>query len=159
MKQLIIIVLVFGFSLSSLSQSGNSVIASAGGSDSKSGINLSWTLGELMVPAYTGSNLTLAHGFQPQLFITSVEEKIGVQLVVKVYPNPAGDRLMLQFDEAVEAGMTVAFIDGNGKTVLSAVIDKGISESNLDLNSLTPGIYFMKITRGSLVNVYKVVKL
>lgn len=31
MKQLIIIVLVFGFSLSSLSQSGNSVIASAGG--------------------------------------------------------------------------------------------------------------------------------
>lgn len=112
-----------------------------------------------MVPAYTGNNLTLAHGFQPQLFITSVEEKIGVQLVVKVYPNPAGDRLMLQFDEAVEAGMTVAFIDGNGKTVLSAVIDKGISESNLDLNSLTPGIYFMKITRGSLVNVYKVVKL
>jgi hypothetical protein len=93
------------------------------------------------------------------VIVTSVEENLGILVNVKVYPNPAGDYLNIQFEEPVEKQITLTLFDASGKPVINDVVEPASSEKIINIHSLPGGIYFLKLTRGKLINVYKVVKL
>jgi hypothetical protein len=159
MKRLIfgLFLLFFAFSLNA--QIKQEVIASAGGYNVNGGLSISWTLGETIIPTFTSGNLTLTHGFQQQLVVTAIEENIDLAVNIKVYPNPASDVVNISFEEPLEGEINVSILDSQGKLVKKDMIEAAITEKQINLQELPAGVYYLRMTKGKLVNVYKVVKL
>ena len=101
----------------------------------------------------------LTHGFQQQLIITTVEEKLDVLVNIKVYPNPASDVVNIQFEAAVDEQIILTVLDSSGKLVKRDLIEVALTEKQVNMQDLPAGIYYLRLTKGKLVNVYKVVKL
>jgi hypothetical protein len=136
------------------------VIASAGGYNTATGISISWTLGETIIPSYGPTNgLILTHGFQSVLRTVKVEENIETPVKVTVFPNPASDYLNISFAEPLDAEVNLLLLDSEGKLFKTQVIDAATSEIQISFQELPTGVYILKLTKGKLSNVYKVIKL
>jgi hypothetical protein len=161
MKRYILIFILGSFALSASSQVKQEVIASAGGYNVNGSLSISWTLGETIVPTFKSQDgsLILTHGFQQKLIITAVEENIDLLVNLKVYPNPASEVINIQFDEPVDGEITVAILDSQGRLVKRETVEADMVEKQINLQELPAGIYYLRLTKGKLVNVYKVVKL
>jgi hypothetical protein len=147
--------------LSASSQYKQDVIASAGGYNTATGISISWTLGETIIPTFKSADntLILTHGFQQQLIITTVEENLENLVTVTVYPNPASDNVNIRFEEAIDDEVNLMLINSQGKPVKSLIIEATTIEKQINLQDLPAGVYYLKLIKGKLSNVYRVVKL
>lgn len=137
------------------------VIASAGGYSVATGISISWTLGETIIPNFTSPDGTikLAHGFQQKLVITKVEELIEETVSVTVYPNPASDYVRIEFEQEIDSEIRISLIDFRGKVIRADLIAAGTLIHELNMQTLSSGIYYIRLQKGKFVNVYRVVKL
>jgi hypothetical protein len=158
-------ILVFVTILIALSLSGQKqeVIASAGGYNSAGGISISWTLGETIIPTFqddpVNPTIILTHGFQQQLIVTTVEENLLELVNVTVYPNPASDILNIRFEEPLDGKVDVYVLNQRGSLVLTDFIEATTVEKQINMTEYPAGIYFVRLVKGKLSNVYKVVKL
>jgi hypothetical protein len=159
MKRLIIIFIGAIFTLSALAQAKQGGVASTGGNDTNGNISLNWTLGKLIVPTFSKGNVSLSHGYNIKLIVTAYDENLDFRVDIKVYPNPASEYINIQFEEILTDVVSVTMIDSNGKLVMSDVISQGMSEKLINIQDLPSGLYYLRLIRGKLVNVYKVVKL
>jgi hypothetical protein len=159
MKRLIIILITMFYVSAAGAQNKQEEIASSGGYKVNGGLSISWTLGETIIPASKNGNLVLIPGFQEMMMITKVEENIDVQVHIKVFPNPAGEILNIQFDALVEDEIELTIVDFEGVLVKKDIIETALTEKQVDLKNLPPGIYFLRLAKGRLLNIYKVVKL
>jgi len=161
MKRCIFVLICLVFVLSATAQVKQEVIASAGGYNVNGALSISWTLGETIIPTLTSQDgsLILAHGFQQKLIITAVEENLDLQVKIKVYPNPASEVVNIQFEEPVDGEIDVAILDSQGKLIKRETIESAIVEKQINLQDFPAGIYYIRLTKDKLVNVYKVVKL
>ncbi len=64
---------------------------------------------------------------------------------VKVYPNPANDRLYIRHLPAQENSGTLRLIDRLGRIVLEQPFFQS-PNAELDISSLTDGIYFLEVS-------------
>jgi hypothetical protein len=154
-------ILVFFTALYALSLSGQKqeVIASAGGYNSAGGISISWTLGETIIPTFSSGDLILTHGFQQQLIVTTIEDNLEELVNVTVYPNPASEVLNLRFEVPVEGEIDVYLLNQQGQLVKTDIIEAATLEKQINMQEYPAGIYFLRLVKGKLSNVYKVVKL
>jgi len=161
MKRYIFILISLLFALSGYGQIKQEVIASAGGYNVNGGLSLSWTLGETIIPTFTSKDgsLILTHGFQQKLIVTAVEENLDVLVKIKIFPNPAIEVVSIQFDEPVDGEIVLSVLDSQGRLVKRDMIESSIVEKQINMQDLPAGIYYIRMTKGKLVNVYKVVKL
>jgi len=159
MKRTLLFLITVFFVISASGQVKQEVIASAGGYDTNGSLSISWTLGETIIPTFTNGNLVLTHGFQQQLIITTVEENLEVLINVTVYPNPASDIVNIRFESPVEGEITITLFDSQGRLFKTDVIESAMIEKQINLQDIPAGIYYLRLTKGKLVNVYKVVKL
>ncbi|MCX6333817.1 MAG: T9SS type A sorting domain-containing protein [Bacteroidia bacterium] len=161
MKRSVLILITLFFALSASSQYKQDVIASAGGFNTATGISISWTLGETIIPNFKSADnsLILTHGFQSQVIITTVEENLETLVTVTVYPNPASDNVNIKFEEAIDDEVNLVLINSQGKPMKSVIIEATTIEKQINLQDLPAGVYYLKLTKGKLKNVYKVVKL
>jgi hypothetical protein len=146
---------------SAFSQFKQDVIASAGGYNEAAGISISWTLGETIIPTFQSADnsIILTHGFQQQLIITAIEENLETMVSVTVYPNPASDILNIRFDEPLDEDVRLMIINAQGKPVRILVIEAATYEKQISLQDIPSGVYNLRLIKGKLSNVYKVVKL
>ena len=158
MKHYIFILVILFFAISANAQK-QEVISSAGGYNTNGGLSLSWTLGETIIPTFKNGDLILTHGFQQVLIITSVEENIDVLVNVKVFPNPAGEYVNIRFESPLEGEISLSLIDSQGKLFKNDIIESTLIEKQINLQDLPAGIFYLRLTKGRLINVYKVVKL
>jgi hypothetical protein len=135
------------------------VIASAGGYNTNGTLAISWTLGETIIPTFTSGSLILTHGFQQDIWITDVEKNIDSPVKITVFPNPASDNINILFDEPTDTEVNVYLLDSQGKLLKTGVIENATSETEMNLQDIPAGIYYLKLIKGNLSNVYKVVKL
>jgi len=63
---------------------------------------------------------------------------------LKVYPNPANDMVTIVMPEA--SGAVVSLTDINGKLVKSMVVAAGQTETILNVNDLSQGVYVLNVT-------------
>jgi hypothetical protein len=154
---LFIFTILITFSLSA--QVKQEVIASAGGYSVASGVSLSWTLGETIIPTFTNGNLTLTHGFQQQLIVTAVEENLEDVVKVTLYPNPASDVVNIKLESPLDGEVKLFLLDSRGKLIKTDFMEETAVEKEINLQDLPAGLYLLKMTKGKLSNVYKVVKL
>jgi hypothetical protein len=162
MKRFIFTFIAILFVLSLFSQgTKQEVISSAGGNDTGNGISISWTLGETIIPTFKSADnsLVLTHGFQQQLIITAIEENIEVLINVKIYPNPAGANINIKFETPVVGVIRVFLLNSRGEPVKTDQIESAASEKQINMQDMPAGLYFIKLIKGKLTNVYKVVKL
>lgn len=159
MRRFIIVIMAALFELSAGAQVKQEVIASAGGYNAASGISLSWTLGETIIPTFTSPNLILTHGFQQQVVVTAVDENLEDQVRITVFPNPASDIVNIEFGQPVEAEVQVTILNSLGNIVRTEFIEPAMVEKQINLQDLPAGIYYFKLIKGKLGNIYKVVKL
>jgi hypothetical protein len=62
------------------------------------------------------------------------------QLNFNLYPVPTSDKLFIEIEN--KTNVSIEIIDGTGKVL----IDELYSQSGIDVNELTQGLYFLKIT-------------
>jgi hypothetical protein len=154
---LFIFTILLAFSLSA--QVKQEVIASAGGYSVASGVSLSWTLGETIIPTFTNGGLTLTHGFQQQLIVTAVEENLEDVVKVTLYPNPASDIVNIKLGSPLDGEVKLFLLDSRGRLIKTDFMEETAVEKEINLQDLPAGLYLLKMTKGKLSNVYKVVKL
>jgi hypothetical protein len=163
MKRNILITTLMLFTLAAAAQVKQEVIASAGGYDKSAdnSISISWTLGETIVPTFTSQDgsLILTHGFQQKLIITAIDENLEEPVKVTIYPNPASEVINIQFESSTDKEISLYLLDSQGRLVKTDKIEVATINKTIDLQELPAGIYYLRLTKGKLVNVYKVVKL
>jgi len=160
MKRILFLLVTALFTLSAASQK-QEVIASAGGYNVATGISISWTLGETIIPTFTSQDgtIVLTHGFQQQLIITTVEETLETMVTVTVFPNPASEIVNIEFEQPVDGEIKLVLLNSQGKFVRTDVIEAATVIKQINLQEFPSGIYYLKLIKGKLSNVYKVVKL
>ena len=159
MKRFIFVFTVILFAFSASAQIKQEVIASAGGYNVTSNISISWTLGETIIPTFTSPNLILTHGFQQQVIVTAVLENFENQVKITVFPNPASDNVKIVFEELVDGEVKIFMLNSLGKLVKTDFIEPAMIEKEINLQDLPAGVYYFRLIKGNLSNVYKVVKL
>jgi hypothetical protein len=139
------------------------VIASAGGYNVASGgsISISWTLGETIIPTFTSSDgsLVITHGFQQKLLIPTFVENLDIKVKVTIFPNPTSEIINIEFDTPTDSEITLFLLNNQGSSVQTIQIGKASLNKEINMQVLPSGIYYLRMVKGKLVNVYKVVKL
>lgn len=163
MKRYILTLVIFFLALSIKAQVKQEVIASAGGYDvvgsGSDALSISWTLGETIIPTFTNGDLTLTHGFQQQMIITAVEENIDVLVNITIYPNPAQDLVNIRFEGPLDGRVDITILDSQGRLIMKDRVESTSVEKQLNLQGIPAGLYYLRLIKGKLINVYKVVKL
>ena len=79
------------------------------------------------------------------------------EITATVFPNPAKDKLNIKFNDVIEADASIEFYGMMGNLVYTSAINKGISEMQININSIKSGLYFYtlklnnnKITSGKI---------
>jgi len=159
MKRCLSIVFLLTLALSLKSQVKHEVIASAGDFSVNGGVSVSWTLGETVIHTFQAGDVILTQGFQQQLIVATLETNLNIQVEVLIYPNPASEMLNLRFGTPTVEAMTLNLFDTRGQLVKTIIIEASSSEKQINMQDLAAGLYYLKLTKGKLSNVYKVVKL
>lgn len=151
------------FAISVTAQVKQEVIASAGGfnKSADNSLSISWTLGETIIPTFTSADgtLILTHGFQQKYLITAVEENMEDVVRVTIYPNPTSEMINIQFEIATDKEISLYLLDAQGKLVKTEKIDASVLNKTVDMQAFPAGVYYLRLIKGKLINVYKVVKL
>ncbi|WP_158867906.1 T9SS type A sorting domain-containing protein [Maribellus comscasis] len=140
MKKIRLILLILLIASLSFAQE---VISTAGETQSNSGYELSWTVGETVINTLSAENTILTQGFhQSKLIITAVEELIESNNQVNVFPNPTAQFAIIKFDQLPEKNIYNLF-NINGKLLSSKEIE--YTETQIDLTPYANGSYLLKI--------------
>ena len=159
-KQLkLCVVILLGFGLTGLQ--AQEAISATGGEAIGSGGTVSYTVGQVIYTAHTGTNGNIiAEGVQHpfEIFVeTGIEESKGINLFVSVYPNPATDFIILSVENYILDHLRYQLFDSNGKLLESKKVTG--NETQISMNNLIPGNYFISIVDdGSIIKSFKIVK-
>ena len=86
---------------------------------------------------------------------TSVENESAIML--QVYPNPASDRINVLFDLVGQADIEI--IDMTGRRVYNTRHNAGgFTNYSLDVSSLNPGVFFIRVSADGESNVLRFIK-
>jgi Secretion system C-terminal sorting domain/Fibronectin type III domain/Bacterial pre-peptidase C-terminal domain len=136
-------------------------ISQAGGTTSET-ITRTYTAGTYYVHVYgyNGANsATACYTLKVQLGTASIQELPAAQpdIKVKLFPNPVTEKLSI-YMVGDNSQKNLILFDANGKTVYSQQITDMFT--TLDLQKLTAGVYFVKITstEGKVLYTEKIIK-
>ncbi len=79
----------------------------------------------------------------------SVKENLLNNVEINVYPNPANEFIVLQFNSLVKQNINVELFDITGKSIQKSIIYQGSTITNFDTRSLYSGQYILKFTTNS----------
>lgn len=97
----------------------------------------------------TGAETTSARSSSEKL---SIEEEEGLNM--KLYPNPANNRVTIETPNILEA--TYSLFDYVGKTIITGPIQGGTAL--VDVSALKSGVYFIKVEGGQTSSTRKLIK-
>lgn len=126
------------------------VVAAGGDYFEAASTSISWTLGELAVENFVAGNLFLTQGFQQGNMIVSSIHGIHPEFVLKTYPNPVMDILIV---ESEKLDLKYRLIDAYGKIFENGTINSLSYE--LDFSSLPSGIYFLWVEENQTHKIIK----
>jgi hypothetical protein len=151
-------VLLLGLGLTEL-QAQESVNAT-GGNASGSGGTVSYSVGQVVYTANTGTNGSVAQGVQQPYqisVVTGLEEAKGINLSVSAYPNPTTDYLTLEVKDFELSTLNFQVYDMQGKLLQSKKITG--NQTSIVMSNLVPATYFVKVTESNKeVKTFKIIK-
>ena len=152
------VVLLAGLGLAGLRAQEN--IYTTGGDASGNGGSVSYSVGQLVYQTHSGSMGSVSEGLQQPYeisMLTGIDKDRGLDLRVRVYPNPANDYLMLIIEEPELSNLSYRLYDMNGKLLRNEKI-MGI-QTSIDMSRLLPANYYVKLIQGNKrVKIFKIIK-
>ncbi len=136
------------------------VVSSLGGA----GNNSAFTVGDLSISTYSSSDLIVTQGFQQSNLLTddgtpdNVNELKDVGFKIKVFPNPAKDKLIIKIDELKKGDIQLHLMDLKGRNLKTLKIERKDRKKTIYLGNFPSGIYLLKATYRNKSNIYKIVK-
>lgn len=106
--------------------------------------SLSWSIGEPLTETYTNSNIKLTQGFQQSKWTvspTGINETRAIGL--KVFPNPATDKLNIEFPSGSGQAFDIALYDINGKLLFKK--DGFNATGQIDLSNINQSSLILKV--------------
>ena len=105
---------------------------------------------------FTGSSEGKYTFMQERLTFVSAEEH-ELQSLLQVYPNPAADHINVVFDLVGHSKIDI--IDMTGRLVRTTRYDaSGFTNLSLDVSSLNPGVFFIRVSAEAESNVLRFIK-
>jgi hypothetical protein len=104
----------------------------------------------LFAAAATGGSLIPL----PTLAVTAISKNTFLQNNLSIYPNPFSDKINI--DNQSGLSLTIDVIDLKGKLIKTTQSNQ--TNIGMDLNELTPGIYFITVSNESEKATFKIVK-
>ena len=151
MKTLIISLLLTVSALSFGQNIDRDVVGAAGDNYETSTASLSWTLGEVATESFTNTTNTLNQGFhQGNLFISSIEDELGLDFTIKAYPNPVMDILIV---ETQHQDLKYQIINMNGEVVSNGIFTS--EKEEVDFTNLPSGVYFLQVSGNKTHKIIK----
>ena len=136
-------IILFQFLFYSLSYS-QEVISTQGYSYNTSNFTLDFTIGEVLMNEYTIGSVVLSQGFhQPSWEIVGFKDHFS-DFNVTVFPNPTSSVLNIKTSEIVN--FDYMLVDSKGVSVMKGTVME--KHAMIELNFLSPGIYFLIFKKG-----------
>jgi|SRR6187455_1872525 len=144
------------------------VIAADGGTAQSKTMTIDWTVGEPVTESARTEQQWYTQGFQqPILTIKVVQPELyptnsvrSAETEITVAPNPVSTTLTLTFKSLNENEIEAQISNFAGHIVKSETINTTLRKTQLDLSSLTPGLYMLRIynSERQLLKVFKITK-
>ncbi len=135
-------------------------ISATGGNASGSGGSVSYTVGQILNSAISGSNGTVVQGVQQPWeisVVTAIRSTEDITLNFSVYPNPTGGITKLIFESPDFDNLRYRLFDINGVLLQDKKVES--REAEISLENLPPSVYFLKVIKDNLeIKVFKIVK-
>ena len=132
---------LFLLSYNGLSQS---VISSAGSSNSAGDYLISWTVGETAIATISSSSTTLTQGFHQPLLVdvlpTGIEKEL--QLEMRAFPNPTFDRVMFEGSDPVGI-YHVRVVDKQGRVLEQKSVNS--TDLMIEMRKYNNGTYIVEV--------------
>lgn len=158
MKKINLILLGLLFVLTGYSQSVKSyVITSAGSALMGPGGSIYLSIGEPMNTEIQEGDIMISQGFLNVTVAGSVSTDNLLTEIIKAYPNPAGERMIIDLPE-MNGTYNYELHDMMGQLIRRDQISE--SKHEIDFKETLPGTYFLKVTKDKLNSkTLKIVKL
>lgn len=109
----------------------------------------------------------LYSAWTPSQTIKTLVAKVGGQTInnstnldqLTLYPNPANDNISLEFEAVNDGIATLTIVNTIGQVMLnkSVTIVDGVYNDNLDISSLSNGIYSVRIQTATETTIQKLI--
>lgn len=155
MKQLIIMIL---FVVEAFSVSSQEVVSPAGETQTISGTEISWTIGEPVIETAASVSNILTQGFhQSKLTVTAIDELLSSDFKLKVYPNPTSEFVTIHFNKP-DKNPVYSLLGLKGNLIETKTISS--TETSVNLQNFASGTYLLKISgkNNTLLQTFKIVK-
>lgn len=139
------------------------VVSTAGNEASGNGGVVSYTIGQVVYATNTGETGSVSEGVQ-QAFevsvVNSLDETMGINIILSAYPNPTTDYFTLNVDtkDNLEiSSLSYKMYDLNGKLLLNKSIKSNLTE--ISMKDFSPASYiFMVFKNNQAVKIFKIIK-
>ena len=119
-------------------------------SNGNSGL-ISYSVGQVSVGFFTGNNGSFTHGVQQpyEIFSTTGDDILNINLKLTAYPNPTIDQLFLSIENIQGKFFNYQLFNMQGKLLL---IDKcENNKTHINLNEFPPNTYLLSISENNTV--------
>ncbi len=154
-KKTVFLLMFFASSLLIKAQSNT---VSAGGDAAGSGGSVSFSIGQIDYINVSNANGSISQGVQQpyEVLLVSAEEIKGIELSLKVFPNPTSNMITLSADNIFDK-MNYQVFDVQGKVFFNGIISN--TETLFDFTELAQGSYILKVSRNHReIQVFKIIK-
>lgn len=160
MEKRFLLLSAFCFGIGMMNIQAQQSFVTAGASVSGSGVSVSYSIGQIVYNTCVGESCYIIQGVQQSIeisVITGIEEAIGINLEIVVYPNPTSDFVKLRVRNYQLDNLEFYLFDMSGKLIENTKITS--EETLIRMQFLIPSIYFVKITDNKKeIKVFKIIK-
>lgn len=132
------------------------LVSSSGSSFQNGNLNLSWSLGEMMIDTYSQSNGTLNQGFhQASYTITKINQNLETTQIIKVFPNPIINFFIVEVNHD---NCNYELVDVTGAVIKQGSLLNG--KTRIDASYFSKNVYFLRIKSNDkkINEIYKIAK-
>jgi len=136
-----------------------SVIATSGNSFDRSGLAMTYTIGELVIETFYSDNGILTQGFnQPRNRTSAVEVIPEINRQIVFFPNPTRDYISVTVTTGSEISLDIEIMDLSGKKLMK--FSEETDHFQIDLDRFLSGMYYIRIvdTLSGRISTHKVIK-
>jgi hypothetical protein len=135
-------------------------ITTSGGNISGNQGSVSYSVGQVIHTAYTGTTGSIIQGVQQPFeisILTDINEIKGINLSYTVYPNPVNEYLTLKIEDLSIDNLIYQLLTIEGKIIESDLIEN--KETEIFVNNLNSATFLLKVIQNnSVVRVFKIIK-
>lgn len=137
------------------------VIGSSGEVSQVGATSISWTIGEPLTETITGGGNQITQGFhQPSYLLVALDNPLTDHLKIDVFPNPATERVFLEFERGENSPLQIDLVSINGQIIAKKRSLELSDKLEFDLSGLSIGTYFLHIkSESGQFDAYKIQKI